>query len=83
MKDLYPLATLILGGILISLSLLYKYLLQNNKRFMELFYCGHLLVIAGVVTSGYASFIVIFFCALIFLIVSIWFFIVNRNLKGN
>ena len=83
MKDLYLLATLILGGILISLSLLYKYLLQNNKRFMELFYCGHLLVIAGVVTSGYASFIVIFFCTLIFLIVSIWFLIINRNLKGN
>ena len=83
MIDSYPIVALILGGVLILLSFLYKYFLQNSKRFMELFYCGHLLVIAGLVTSGFANFMVIILCVLIFVIVSISFLIISKKLKQD
>ena len=83
MIDSYPTVALILGGILILLSFLYKYFLENSKRFIELFYCGHLLVIAGVVTSGFANFAIIIICILIFVIVSISFMIISRKMKQD
>ena len=83
MIDSYPTAALILGGVLILLSFLYKYVFQNNGRFMELFYCGHLLVIAGVITSGFANFVIIIICVLIFVIVSISFLIISRKPKKD
>ena len=81
MNDSYPLIVLILGLVLVVLSLFYKYLLKNNKRFLEIFYVGHILILSGIISSGFGGLSIIVICIAIFIVVSILSLIVSIRLR--